>query len=159
MFVPAMFGYERYVITGGSMTGTIDRGSVAFDRAVPVAELKVGDVITYTPPGATRRHRVTHRIVWISRGPAATRLFRTKGDANQSADPWRFRLHGPTQARVELTVPYAGYALSALMDRQLRMLIIGGPALLLALTLLASLWRQAGEEARSDGPRSEALAR
>ena len=157
LFVPALFGYERYVITGGSMTGTIDRGSIAFDRAVPVAQLRVGDVITYTPPGAARGHLVTHRIVWIGRGPAAARSFRTKGDANRSADPWRFTLHSPTQARVELTVPYVGYVLSALMDRQLRMLVIGGPALLLALTLLVSLWRQAGEESRGGGPRSEVL--
>lgn len=162
MLLPTLFGYQRYVITGGSMTGSIDRGSVAFDRAVPVAQLGVGDVITYRPPGAAPGHLVTHRIVSIGRGPAGVRTFRTKGDANRAADPWRFELRRPTQARVELTVPYVGYALGALMDRHLRMLVIGLPALLLALSLLAALWRQAGEEARRAGARvwsGEVLAR
>jgi signal peptidase len=148
MLLPALFGYDRYVITGGSMTGSIARGSVVFDRAVPVAKLEVGDVITYRPPGAAAGHLVTHRIVSIARGPAGVRTFRTKGDANRGADPWRFVLRHPTQARVALTVPYVGYALDALMDRRLRVLVIGLPALLLALSLLVTLWRQAGEEAR-----------
>ncbi len=37
--VPSLLGYQRYVITGTSMTGTIDLGSVAFERVVPVADL------------------------------------------------------------------------------------------------------------------------
>jgi signal peptidase len=148
MLLPALFGYQRYVITGGSMTGTIDRGSVAFAKPVPVGQLRIGDVITYRPPGAAAGHRVTHRIVAIGRAAGNRLEFRTKGDANASADPWRFALRGPTQARVAFHVPYAGYALSALMDRDTRMLVIGLPALLLALSLLVGLWRRAGEEAR-----------
>jgi signal peptidase I len=147
MLLPALLGYQRYVITGGSMTGTIDRGSIAFDKPVPVEQLRIGDVITYRPPGAAPGHRVTHRIVAIRRARGNRLEFRTKGDANRSPDPWRFVLRGPTQARVAFHVPYAGYALSALMDRDTRMLVIGLPALVLALSLLVGLWRQAGEEA------------
>lgn len=153
MLLPALFGYQRYVITGGSMTGSIDRGSVVFDRAVPVTHLRVGDAITFRPPGAA--HLVTHRIVGIGHAPGGARVFRTKGDANRTADPWRFVLRRPTQARVELSVPYVGYALSALMDRDLRMLVIGIPAALIALSLLVSLWRQAGEEATRGACRAE----
>ena len=50
MLLPGLLGYQRYVITSGSMTGTYDRGSVVFDKVVPVADLQVGDAITYTPP-------------------------------------------------------------------------------------------------------------
>ena len=50
MILPGLFGYQRYVITSGSMTGTYDRGSVVFADVVPVSDLRVGDVITYTPP-------------------------------------------------------------------------------------------------------------
>ncbi len=42
--IPVLFGYERYVITGGSMEPTIHKGSVAFGKVVPVADLRVGDV-------------------------------------------------------------------------------------------------------------------
>ncbi|MEX2465191.1 MAG: hypothetical protein WD428_04855, partial [Gaiellaceae bacterium] len=42
MLLPGLFGYQRYVITSGSMTGSYDRGSVVVDDVVPVADLKVG---------------------------------------------------------------------------------------------------------------------
>src|SRR5215211_1501787 len=67
MLLPAAFGYQRYVITGGSMQGTYDRGSIVFDKAVPVSDLEVGDVITYTPPASSGVDGlITHRIVPIS---------------------------------------------------------------------------------------------
>ena len=57
VLVPALLGYQRYVITSGSMTGTYDRGSLVFDQVVPTSDLRVGDVITFRPPGhAGARH-------------------------------------------------------------------------------------------------------
>ena len=81
--LPSLFGLQRYVITGTSMTGTIDYGSIAFEEVVPVSELQVGDIITYAPPaGASPDHLVTHRIVAIH-GDA----FRTKAMRSRSATP------------------------------------------------------------------------
>jgi len=149
MLLPALVGFERYVITGSSMTGTYDRGSVLYAKAVPVADLEVGDVITYEPPpGSGPDGLVTHRIVSIRNDPREGRVFRTKGDANASRDPWKFTLDGPTQARAEFAVPYVGYAISALAIREVRMAVIGLPALLIAFALLRRMWREAGEEAR-----------
>ena len=148
VLVPALLGYQRYVITSGSMTGTYDRGSIVYDRVVPTRELNVGDVITYAPPaGAGPAGLVTHRIVAITPQPGGARVFRTKGDANPVKDPWTFTLSRPTQARVAFHLPYVGYALAALADRRLRMILIGVPALLVALSVLAGLWRDAGEAA------------
>lgn len=147
MLVPAALGLDRYVITGDSMSGTYDRGSILYSRAVAVEELRVGDVITYEAPrGAGISGLVTHRIVSIDqrRGEPA---FRTKGDANATPDPWRFTLDAPTQARAEISVPFVGYAFAALGVRELRFALIGLPALAIALALLARLWREAGEEA------------
>ena len=88
MILPGLFGYQRYVITSGSMTGTYDRGSIVFEDVVPVSDLRVGDVITYTPPaGSGPDGLVTHRIVSIERDQFERPLFRTKGDANPTADP------------------------------------------------------------------------
>jgi signal peptidase I len=146
VLAPALIGWERYAIVSGSMTGTYDRGSLVLDEVVPVAELKVGDVITYQPPGGD--HPITHRIDWIGRDDAGRRVYRTKGDANPVADPWTFRLDQPTQARVRMSVPYAGYVLSALGRKDVRMAVIALPALLIAGFSLARLWRALGEEAR-----------
>jgi signal peptidase len=140
MLVPALLGLHRYVITGASMTGSYDRGSIVYEREVPVARLRVGDVITYVPPGESRR--VTHRIVWAGRSGGRTRAFRTKGDANATPDPWRFTLSARTQPRVAFALPLAGYLLAALGIRWVRIVVIGLPALLVALVALAGIRRR-----------------
>ena len=132
--LPSVMGMQRYAITGTSMTGTIDRGSVVFEEVVPVDDLEAGDIITYTPPpGAGIDHPITHRIVACDGD-----TFRTKGDAVPQRDPWHFQLDDSMQARVRYTVPYVGYLFIALADRGLRMLVIGVPAALLGLF---SLWQ------------------
>ena len=138
--LPSLFGMQRYVITGGSMSGTFEKGSLAFSREVPASQLKVEDVITYLPPaGAGTTDLVTHRIVRITQDERGRRVFRTQGDANAAVDPWTFRLQQPTQPVVQFTVPYAGHALIALADRETRMLLVGGPAALVALFALGEL--------------------
>jgi signal peptidase I len=144
----ALMGWQRYVIVSGSMTGTYDRGSLVLDEVVPVAELKVGDVITYRPPaGSGPDGLVTHRIASITTGDDGARVFRTKGDANEAPDPWTFTLRSGEQARVKAGIPYVGFAVAALSRRDLRMLVVGVPALLIALISLGGLWRDAGLEA------------
>ena len=139
--VPAALGYQRYVIEGGSMGASVPRGSIAYERTVPVDRLAVGDVITYTHEGT----RVTHRIVSIGRGRDGRRLFRTRGDANATPDPWRFALPGAEQPVLRFHVPFAGYALAALSVRSVRMLALGAPALAIALVALAGAWREPRE--------------
>src|SRR4051794_6887157 len=93
MLVPSLLGYDRYVLTGDSMRGTYARGSLVYERRVPVRSLRVGDVITYRPPAAEGPHGlVTNRIAWIGRGSDGGRAFRTRGDATGRLDPWRFEL-------------------------------------------------------------------
>jgi signal peptidase I len=149
MLIPAALGYQRYVIVSDSMSGTYDRGSLVYDKVVPTAGLRTGDVITYQPPrGAGPEGRITHRIFAITHDRQGRRVYRTKGDANPAPDPWQFTLSRPKQARVTFHVPFIGYAFAALGIRQVRMLVIGLPALLVAFSLLAGLWREAGEEMR-----------
>ena len=149
LLIPAALGYQRYVIVSGSMTGTYDRGSIVYDEEVPVSTLKVGDPITYAPPpGASPEKLVTHRIVSIGHNKAGEEVFRTKGDANEVADPWTFSLDKPDQAKVAFSIPYVGFLLAALSIPTVRMLAIGIPAVLVALLILGGIWRDAGEEAR-----------
>ena len=150
MLLPAAFGYQRYVITSGSMTGTYDRGSIVFDQTVPTSNLNVGDVITYSPPASSGVDGlITHRIVSTNDHGKDGISYRTKGDANPKADPWRFQLDQPTQAKAAFAIPYIGYGIAALSMLPIRMIIIGLPALLIAVALIARMWREAGEEARA----------
>ena len=137
---PSLFGFSRYVITSGSMTGTYDVGSVVFEKSVPVEDLQVGDVITYMPPaGSGVNHLVTHRVTKMEPAEGGGVLFTTKGDANAAADPWHFKLLDDQQPVVQFSVPKAGYVFIALADRNTRMLVIGLPAALIALGALGQL--------------------
>lgn len=151
MLLPAVLGYQRYVITSGSMTGTYDTGSIVYDKVVPAASLTVGDVITYAPPaGKSPTALVTHRIASITADPqSGERVFVTKGDHNAVVDPWTFKLRGATQAQVAFGIPYAGFAFAFLGDPAHRQLVIGLPAALIALLVLLGMVREARAERRA----------
>jgi signal peptidase I len=158
LLLPALLGYGRYAIDGGSMSGTYEGGSLVYAKPVAVGDLERGDVITYAPPaGETSRPLVTHRIVSIELGPDGRRVFRTKGDANAAADPWTFTLDGESQPRAAFSIPYAGHVLTALSEREVRMALIAGPAVLIVLLVLAGILREArgaGREAQAEAVRS-----
>jgi signal peptidase I len=145
ILLPGLLGLQRFVITGGSMTGTIPKGAIIYSKVVPVGSLRVGDIITFTPPGMGEA--VTHRIIAVEQGPDGKTAYRTKGDFNQAPDPWNpVTLNEPEQARYVFQVPLLGYLLAALTLRTVRVALIAVPAVLIALSVLWSLWREAGDE-------------
>ena len=146
LVVPSLMGWERYVIVSGSMTGTYDRGSLVFDKVVPTSSLRAGDVITFRPPG--HAGLVTHRIHTLT-SVDGKRVMTTKGDANRVPDAWgSMTLGAERQARVAFHLPYLGYGLAVLSEKRVRMLVIGLPALLIAIAALAGLWRDSAPEGR-----------
>ena len=80
-----LFGLKPYAVISGSMEPTYHVGSLIYVKKVTAADLKVGDPITYVLPSGTV---VTHRIVEVI--PDEDNLtvvrYRTKGDANNTAD-------------------------------------------------------------------------
>lgn len=156
MLVPAVLGFDRYVITGGSMSGTFERGALVLEREVPVTDLKAGDIITYLPPAESGvTELVTHRILSVTEDASADGglVFRTKGDANAAADPWTFTLAAPLQPRVEGWVPMLGWVFIALSMPAVRMLAIGIPAALIALLYVRDLIRELRAGRRPSGRR------
>jgi signal peptidase len=163
VLLPLGLGLERYVMSGDSMGGSLGRGSVAFERVVPVSDLRVGDVITYEAPesagdaadggDAGGGGMVTHRVVDIDADGIVT-----KGDAESAPDPWRLRPEEPTVSRVVFAVPWIGYAYLVLLQPQ-TMLVGGASAGLLALLLARELVRRRVADDPEPGARSEAEAR
>jgi signal peptidase len=153
VLVPGLAGYQRYVVAGGSMTGTYDRGSLLYDKATPVSELRRGDIITYRKPQGG--DIVTHRIFAIRHDRQGHPVFTTKGDANKTHDAWTFTPRTRELPRVAAGVPLLGFVYAALSLPILRLLVIVLPALLVAFALVAALWRDAGAAARAgDGTAS-----
>jgi len=79
-------GYQAVAMQTGSMAPQINPGDLAIIRRTDPRDLRAGDAITFQAPIAGTPV-VTHRIVSVQSG-AAGPSFHTKGDANQSADPW-----------------------------------------------------------------------
>ncbi|MGO4597304.1 signal peptidase I [Terrabacter sp. 2RAF25] len=154
--LPSLLGFQRYIITGGSMQGTYDKGSVVFDKVVPTAQLRVGDVITYIPPASSGvTNLVTHRIVSAEPGTKGI-VYRTKGDANPSIDPWTFTLDRAEQAVVQFHVPQVGWVLLFLSDPSHRKLLVGIPAGFIALLSVLEAFRNARREKDSAAQRDDA---
>ena len=103
VLLPIGLGLDRYVMTSGSMSGGLAKGSVAFERVVPVSDVHVGDVITYRRPGH-RDDLVTHRVVIVRADGLVTRA-----DTAAHPDPWVLAPDGPTLSRVEFSVPLVGW--------------------------------------------------
>jgi signal peptidase I len=151
LVLPAALGWQRYVIVSGSMTGTYDRGSLVLDEVVPVGELREGDVITYRPPsGSGPVGLVTHRIAEITTDKLGQRTFRTKGDANEAADPWAATLEGDTAYQVRAVIPEIGSVIQALRTPIVAEALTYGATALVAGWLILSIWRpEKQEEAKS----------
>ena len=146
---PAVLGYDRYVVLTGSMTGTYDPGSMIFNQPIRSSDLRVDDVVTYVPPTSSGygTRPITHRVAELGRDGQGRLSVRTKGDANGAADTWRFVPKG-TVSVVRGSVPYIGYVYAELNTRRGRLFAFALPAMLIALSVMVSVWRDAGREMR-----------
>lgn len=130
-------------VLSGSMRPGYQPGDLAVVRPVDAAELGVGDVIVYHPPGQAEE-AVMHRIASLER-EAEDIWITTKGDANDAADPWgRARLRGDTAYRVIAVIPKAGYL--PVWGAGLRGPLLIGAGLLLALTVVLETRRRPGRK-------------
>jgi signal peptidase len=142
-----LLGLSFYVITGGSMEGAVHKGAIAIERKVPVDSLQVGDIITFQPPGMNAM--VTHRITAIDTDAEGRPVYSTKGDANQTADPWHFTLDRKVQARFVADIPWIGYAFAALTLRTVRTAVLAGIGLVI-LVLVVLWYRESSREAKRE---------
>lgn len=112
LVVPKLTGSVPLTVLTGSMAPTYPPGSVVVVRPTPVADLGIGDAVTYqVRPG--HPDVVTHRITAVSTGTDGEVTFTTQGDNNDAPDPEPVlaeQVHG----RVWYSVPLVGHAASAL---------------------------------------------
>ncbi len=80
---PFIWGVRFVTLDSGSMGPTIPQGSLVIITPTEPADIHVGDVISYRPPGSATV--VTHRVASIV-GEGERLSFRTRGDANENVD-------------------------------------------------------------------------
>ncbi len=105
-----LFGLQVYTVLSGSMEPDYPTGSLIYVREIDPAELEVRDVITFKLSGGTT---ATHRIVELvpdENDPDIMR-FRTKGDANDTADGSLVEADSVIGTPV-FVLPYLGYLAS-----------------------------------------------
>lgn len=126
--------WRAHSVLSGSMEPRLPVGSVAITERVRTSSLHVGDVITFREPD-NPEHLITHRIASITKQDGRLR-YETKGDANDSKDPWSVTLRGQYSYRVVAHVPYVGYVVTAVRDPAVRPWLLGAVGALMLLAVL-----------------------
>jgi signal peptidase I len=129
-------------VLSGSMRPTFAPGSVIVTGALPVSQIRAGDIIMFTPPGWSAS--VAHRVVSVS-GPVDHPVISTKGDANPVKDPWHARLNGTTVPEVVASVPWVGWAMTDVAHHWLRAFLIALVGLGVAIPGVRAILRGPGE--------------
>lgn len=129
--------YRTLTVLTASMRPAYQPGSIVVVVPVPIEQVAVGDVITYSIP--VDDHRIiTHRVVEV----VEPGVVRTKGDANNAADPWVARLQGSTAWETRASVPGAGYVMQLIRGPLPRLAGIFALTALALLIGLPAIWRR-----------------
>ena len=129
------------VVDSGSMRPTLNPGDVVVLRSEPPAQMAVGQIVAFHPPGE-RRLTVIHRVRAVRRTSSGI-IFRTKGDANNASDPWRAKIAGDIVWRETAKVPLLGYLVVWSQRPAIRMGVLSLMLGLLVIILLGWIWRPA----------------
>jgi signal peptidase I len=138
-----------------SMRPTFEAGAAVVAVRAPSSSVRTGDVLVFEAPVEDRRV-VAHRVVRVVEAGAHP-VVRTRGDANDAADPWMARLQDAAVWKVRADVPKVGYALVYLRRPRVRyalLLVVIGVALLASLREVWGGRRPAGRAAAAAGARA-----
>ena len=133
-------------VLSGSMQPSIRTGDLAVVWQVPAAALRVGDVISFYPPGNSTTPKL-HRIATLTHDSHGITLT-TKGDANQGIDPGTATLRGPTAYRLVGVVPLLGWSTARLGHLPVYLLLVFS-GVLMGLGALIDLRRKPKVKSRT----------
>ena len=131
---------QLLTVVSGSMEPTLPLGSLVVVVPRAADAVRVGDVITFSPPGDNTR-TVTHRIVDVQ-GRGDELVVHTRGDANPVADPWTLTFPTRRTWVVVANAPWVGRPWLWLAQPAHRQLVLVPAALLVTLMWLTTIWRR-----------------
>lgn len=157
-FLAPRFGWRVDTVLSGSMEPALKVGGVVVTQPVGVEDIREGDVITFYSPlneGLTT-HRVIARVTSIQdtelaqptmATPAeeASVYFRTKGDANEDADPFLVPAENVV-GKLVFHLPYLGYAASFIQTKLGLLLTLFVPGLIIIIMELRNIWHALNEK-------------
>lgn len=136
-----LLGVRIVLFSTGSMAPTIPAESVAMSRAIPAAEVRVGDIVTVARPNALP---ITHRVVALDEIPDGTdadaRRITMRGDANGADDPLPYDV--VEVQRVFFWIPFG----ARFVDSWDSPGVLGGLTVVATAVVVAAFWPRAREE-------------
>lgn len=121
--------FGAYVIVSPSMVPTIKVNDAIIVKRIVEDDLKKGDIITFSSTDSRYSGlTITHRIVGIQVSQNGTKLYRTKGDAN-NIDDSALLSYDDIYGKVILNIPKIGYLQSFLVSSYGWLVIIVAPCL------------------------------
>ena len=135
-FVAPRFGWRVDVVLSGSMEPQIHTGSVVVSHPLDIGSVKAGDIITFRSPQNGKF--TTHRVISVENSPSV--FFRTKGDANEDADPFIVGSQS-VAGRVCFNVAYLGYVTQFIKSRLGLILVLYLPGIIIVILEVRNIWR------------------
>ncbi len=130
------FGWRIDAVLSASMEPVIKVGSIVVARPVDIDQIHVGDVITFRSP--LNGKFTTHRVISILTNPSP--LIHTKGDANESPDPFILGTKS-IAGKVYLNVAGMGYIIHFIKGRLGLLLFLYVPGFVIIITEMINIRR------------------
>lgn len=130
-------GWRVDAVLSGSMEPELKVGSLVVTRPVEPETIAVGDMITFRPT-TVGENLITHRVISI--GQSSRLYFKTKGDANDSPDPFTVPARNLV-GKIWLHVPYWGYFTEFLKTPFGFLFAVVIPGITIIVAYFTTLWR------------------
>lgn len=127
ILVPYLFKIKPQIVLSGSMEPEISVGSLVYiSENIPPEEIQEQDVIAYR---RGEQMQVLHRVIQVDE---KKKMFQTKGDANEKADPGMVDFSQYLGKEV-FSIPHLGYGADFVQTGGNRFWLGGGILILLAV--------------------------
>lgn len=141
ILVPYLFKIKPQIVLSGSMEPEISVGSLVYiSENIPPEEIQEQDVIAYR---RGEQMQVLHRVIQVDE---KKKMFQTKGDANENADPGMVDFSQYVGKEV-FSIPYLGYGADFIQTGGNRFWLGGEIVILLAMDFL---WYRKERRANSE---------
>jgi len=132
---PIITGSTKFLIVlSGSMSPIMNTGDLVVVTPVDPGNINEGDIIAHEAPNKQKNVIITHRVVEVIEEDGEEALsFRTKGDANEDADPYTVDATDLV-GKATLVIPFLGYFFHYARETKLfLLLIVIAPAILIII--------------------------
>jgi len=136
VFISPRFGWRVDTVLSGSMEPALRVGDVVVTRPVELETLSSRDIVTFHSP--LNSSVISHRLISIEEGSSLS--FRTKGDANEDADPFVLSSSNII-GEVCFRIPYFGYAAQFMKTPLGFLLTLCLPGLIVIIMEIVKIWR------------------